>query len=455
MEAYPLNWEYVYISEALSQADSLLQSSLITAELTGGTIVLEDNRFLPEGAFSVQEIVCGRVYSDGSRKIRPRYYNEVPVPDGWTIGYGREDKSDTGKISFRHQAKGRIHYAKSTGDYCVSDVDWLDHLGTVRVTDHYDRYGDLCARTTCDSEGHPILCSWYDEAGRDVLCRNLVTGDYLYRDSGSDRIFRTKEALLDAFLKERCSTDTRYCVSSLGLPFEICKADENRKVTLFLHGPEMNGSLQLLSKAVGRLDKIFVQDRKVFLELAGMPVDRDKTDRLGFIYPFEKENAGHPEALICTNSDIIEHLPELIGLLPEVNFHITAITTMSERLTELETRGNVFLHPGADEKQRAELFRKCDIYLDINHYSELQDAVFKAFLHNHLIFAFDNTVHNPVYVPDAQIFSSPEWEKLAVMLKILLSDPSLAEKTLRKQRLFALSETAESYRSMLCGCTEE
>ena len=57
---------------------------------------------------------------------------------------------------------------------------------------------------------------------------------------------------------------------------------------------------------------------------------------LGYIYPFIKENAGRPEALICTNSDNIAEINRIVEALPEVHFSIAAITEMSSQLMSLD-----------------------------------------------------------------------------------------------------------------------
>lgn len=443
MEEFTRQWDYVFITDEYSWKERLLQSSLKDAGFAGAAIVLTDDFFLQADAYCVQELVCGR--TDPASRISPRYYNEVALPDGWTVSSGREDGSDTGRICFQHQIKGRIHYANSTGRYFVADVDWFDHHGTVRVIDHYDRCGDICGRTTCDGEGKPILCSWYDAAGRDILSRNLVTGDYLYHDGDSEQIFPTKEELLGVFLKKRCKKDVKFFIGSMGKPFEICSSIGEGSITLFAHSAQLGKQKDRLLQNAEKLDRIFAQDRNAFRELAALPIDQSKVKRLGYIYPFAKDNEYAAEALILTNSDNLEHLADLTAMLPNVNFHIAAITNMSEKLVSMGDRENVFLYPGAKESVMDSLYQKCDIYLDINHFSELQNAVFKAFLHNQLIFAFRNTMHNTDYVPETQIFSSADWENMARSIRILLEDPFGMEKALRNQRAFALTQKVRDY----------
>ena len=64
---------------------------------------------------------------------------------------------------------------------------------------------------------------------------------------------------------------------------------------------------------------------------------------------------------------------------------------MSDKLTRLDINNNVELYPCITEQKRKELFERCDIYLDINHYRELYNAVNEAMVNNMIILAFDNT----------------------------------------------------------------
>ena len=74
-----------------------------------------------------------------------------------------------------------------------------------------------------------------------------------------------------------------------------------------------------------------------------------------------KENTHKPEALICTNSDKIEHCEELIRRIPRMHFHIAAFTAMSPKLMSMEKYHNVSLYPGIGLDGLNTLFEKCDL----------------------------------------------------------------------------------------------
>ena len=174
---------------------------------------------------------------------------------------------------------------------------------------------------------------------------------------------------------------------------------------------------------------------------------KDVLKPLGFIYEFSRKNTYQNEALICTNSDRIEKDEELIKALPNMRFHIAAITEMSSKLMRLSQYENVTLYPGASAKKLSGLFDRCDYYLDINHESEVASAVKKAFLHNQLILGFKETLHNKAYVADEHVFEGHE-AMIAFLNKIMGHEP-LIKKRLNLQKKIAMSERVTAYTGLL------
>ena len=110
------------------------------------------------------------------------------------------------------------------------------------------------------------------------------------------------------------------------------------------------------------------------------------------------------KTLTITESDQLEYIEQLINDFPEITFHIAASTIMSDKLTRLDINNNVELYPCITEQKRKELFERCDIYLDINHYRELYNAVNEAMVNNMIILAFDNTAHSKELYTMGNIF---------------------------------------------------
>jgi len=209
---------------------------------------------------------------------------------------------------------------------------------------------------------------------------------------------------------------------------------------------DIPGNMQIIlnGKAV-RTAKIMVQQKRAYEKLLELGASASIVKSLGYIYPFKKENGYKPHAFICTNSDRIAKCKELVEALPQLHFHIAAVTEMSSKLMSMESYDNVTLYPGVKNAMADELFQKCDVYLDINHEGEILSAVQNAFMHNHLIFAFQETLHNANYVATEHIFKIEETDDLIAVLNAVLADGELMKQHLEIQHHAAMLENVISY----------
>ena len=156
-----------------------------------------------------------------------------------------------------------------------------------------------------------------------------------------------------------------------------------------------------------------------------------------------------PEAVILTNSDQIEHLDEVVQAMPNIHFHIAAITEMSSKLLAFKKYNNVHLYPNATTKQIQKLYQTSDIYLDINHGNEILDAVRGAFEQNMLIVGFEGTLHNPKFISSENIFKPTEVDKMANKISEALSDTNKMREFIDEQRLLAGDVSVEQYKEVI------
>ena len=452
MEKYLDSDRIILLFETYTFESRLLHESVKKLSDDCLAIVLEDDCFLPKGVLSVYDLLLGNDIDCIERVERPKYYNEIIIPDKWSINAGVDE--GYGIISYQHEEKGRIYYTKPK-EYFVKAVEWYDKKGVTRFWDHYNRYGNLCARTVCDHEGEKISKTWVTEQGKEVMIEHLKTGNIVWNDGDFVKLFQTKtDTVIDCFKKLGLSK-SRFFYNSLSTPFLISNAlgGSSKKDILFWQetvGSEIPGNMQMiLNGQAERTEKIMVQKKSAYSRLVKLGANKKTITELGFIYPFEKENHHKWEALIFTNTDQIEHCRELIEAFPQMNFHIAAVTEMSAALMELQNNKNVRLYPGAVPKVLDELFQKCDFYFDINHYNEMDSAVLRAFLHNHLIFAFNETLHNGEYVAAEHIYLVAEFEKMMSDIKAVMENEALFDQHLERQRRHALTETVETYGSAI------
>lgn len=441
--------ETILLVEEFSEDSRRLWESLRQAKCADRAITLSENGFLPEGVTSVYGYFLGG-YSGKEGKERPRYFNEISVPEYWEI----TGSATGGSVRDLHRERAKIFFAEPKHRRFVCAVDWYDEKGTVCFTDHYNRYGFLYARTVFDAKGQRVNRTYFNAEGRTVIEENFITKAIILTEGKKITVFPSKLKFLLYFAQKEGLQNKRICYNSLSTPFFVSKELEGAGTDiLFWQEPERKdipGNMaSILNGTIGRTKAIYVQNRAACEKLLALGADPAVVKSLGYIYPFERENGKRPEALICTNSDRIEKIQELAEALPEVRFHIAALTEMSATLLRLEKYSNIRLYACASMSTLDSLFGCCDIYLDINQGTEIAAAVSRAFLQNQLIYAFDETKHNAAYVMKKNCCPAAEYEKMISDLKQLLSGKEEWEKRLLEQREYAMAENINSYRDAM------
>jgi len=437
----------VLLFDNYGDASKKLHTSFLLAGKKYPVFVIEEDGFLPEGVTSIWSYFLGDFSTAENVPGKPRYFNQITVPEYWEIS----GNNSSARVHELNRERARIFYAEPKHKRLVKVVDWYDDRGVVRSSDHYNRYGALYARTIFNAKGQKVNKSYFSADGKEILMENYVTKDIILNDGAVVRIFKSKQEFAAFALQRAGYEGHRVFFNTLSTSFFVSeRLPENGKGDiLFWQEPvksEIPGNMRLiLNKTSNRAAKIMVQSEASYRKLLALGAPAELMQKLGFIYPFTKENQGMPEVLICTNSDRIAELDKIVEALPEVHFSVAALTEMSSRLMSMDKYSNVSLYPGVKMKVLEELFLKADFYLDINHETEIVSAVEKAFLHNHLIFAFQETLHNPSYVAKEHIFTVAKVNELILALKAVLSSTSLLKEYLERQKHVAMLETEDRY----------
>ena len=409
--------------------------------------VIEEDGFLPEDVTSVFSYFLGDFKNAKNIPGKPLYFNRIKVPEYWEIS----GSNSIGSVHNLNKERAKIFYSEPKHKRLVKVVDWYDDRGVVRSSDHYNRNGALYARTIFNAKGQKVNKSHFSADGREIVMENYVTKDIILNDGNIVKIFKTKQNYIKYVLEKAGYTGCRIFYNTLSTSFFVSQSlPENGKGdVLFWQEPvnnEIPGNMtSILNGTSPRTAKVMVQRMDSYDKMLALGASAKVISPLGFIYPFKKENRGKKEALICTNSDNIAEINTLVEALPEVHFSIAALTEMSSKLMSLDKYSNVSLYPGVKMKVLDELFEEADFYLDINHESEIVSAVEKAFLHNHLIFAFKETLHNPRYVIKKNIFAKEQVKELILAIKSSIGNTGLLNEELEQQRAFAMLETKEKY----------
>ncbi|MCR5106652.1 MAG: accessory Sec system glycosylation chaperone GtfB [Lachnospiraceae bacterium] len=437
----------ILLMDRYGEESKQLCYSLKRAGILYKGVVIDDDGFLEADIESPYGFFLGDYKNAKGSPGRPRYFNRVEVPKFWEISANNR----SGKISDLSKERGRIFYAEPLNKRLVNAVDWLDEKGVVRSTDHYNRYGMLFSRTAFNKKGERVNRSYFSPDEKEILTENYVTGDITLNYRDRIYFFRNKTELICFYLKEAGYENCDIYYNSLSYPFFVSERmeGEHKDNILFWQEPvgnEIPGNMRMILNAPdGRTKRIMVQKRTSYEKLLRLGAKKDMLCLLGYIYPFTGKNLHGNNVLICTNSDNIACLGELVEGLPGLHFHIAALTEMSSRLMAYEDNENVTLYPGIDMIRLEGLFRKCDIYFDINHEAEIVSAIKRAFLANMLIFAFKETLHNAEFVIPSHIFTKNAPKEFITCVKDMISTEKKIDEEIEKQHEFALSEAPGSY----------
>lgn len=134
------------------------------------------------------------------------------------------------------------------------------------------------------------------------------------------------------------------------------------------------------------------------------------------IYAY-KSSCPVPKAFILTNSAHMEQLEHLIQSVPEVDFHIGAYTQFAHNVMDLAVYDNCFIHPGISQTLIEEMLRTASVYLDINHYNEVDQIVSRFHEVGRPVFAFDVTNHDTANL--SRVFTVQDVEEMICELKRL------------------------------------
>mgnify|MGYP002509474234 CR=1 FL=1 len=448
MEKYSGLTDTVLLLDTYGEDSDMLRRSFRSAGFTGPVIVIEDNGFLPEDVISAYQYFSGDFQKSGKAPGKARYFNQINIPDYWETNASNSG----GKVYDLHRERGRIFYAEPKHKRQVQVVDWMDEKGTVRSSDHYNRYGALYARTFFNKEGKRFCKTYFDGEGRETILENFVTHDIILNRGGKVYVFKNKTDLVLKLLDELGAMGSRIFFNSLSTPLFVSEqmpGGRKEDVLFWQEGArnDIPGNMQLiLSGQSRRARTIYVQKKSSYEKLIQLGASKEVMNPMGFVYEYSRKNAFQNKALICTNSDRIEKCEELIKALPGMHFYIAAITEMSSKLMSLSQYDNVTLHPAARTKMIDQLFDTCDYYLDINHEGEIVSAVKQAFLHDQLILGFKQTLHNKSYIAAEHVFDS--YEGMVAFLNQVMDQKEQLREQIDLQKREAMSEEAAAYAAL-------
>lgn len=436
--------------DTFSEQSQNLYNSFRLADRKFQAVVIEDDGFLPEGMLSVHGGLAG--YDDIKRTEdkRPLHFNQIAVPKYWQI----EGNNTSARVLNHEKEVARIFYADPKQKRLVRVVDWLDDQGVVRLSEHYNKYGEIYCHTIFNKKGQKVARKFFSPQGEEKVVENFVTNDFIVSWEGKEIVLHTKTELICFYLQCKGLEQSAIYYNSLSTPFFAAEElpENGYQDILFWNEPigeEIPGNMQyILQQHAKRCKLIYVQRQDAYDKLMALGASDKMVKKLGYVYDFVRENKHRAKALICTNSDCIAHINDIVQQVPQMHFSIAAFTEMSSKLMGLGDCPNVSLYPNVKQNTLEQLFEECDFYLDINYENEIADAVHQAFLQNQLIVGFDETKHNALYTADTNLFSVNDYQDMIDALNATLQMPQIIDEALKKQRNSALSEPVFCYENL-------
>lgn len=440
--------QIILLVDEYTKSSARLHTSFKLANSDCKTIAISDDGFLPDDVCSVYDYFLGDFTKYDTYLGRPRFFNQIIIPKFWEINANMSK----GSVNDLNKERARIYYIDSHNNKRrIKVVEWVDDNGKVRLADHYNKYGVLYARTAFSAKGERVNKVYYSSEMKPVIYENFVTGAIILNYDGKERIFSNKSELASHYMTLQGYDNCRVYYNSLWHSFFVSERlnATTKDDILFWQEDERDdvpGNMKIILEGRSkRTQLIIVQKKAAYDKLIELGAPRSIVRLKGYMYPFERENEGRRNILIATNSDQVERIEDIVQALPDVKINIAALTVMSSKLQSLEENKNVALYPCVSEEKYGELLKNCDIYLDINKYDEICDAVYRAFLNNQVIMAFANTAHNTLYEADESIYSEEDWEKMVADVREILDNPEALRKRIEMQHIKALAENEDSY----------
>ncbi len=372
------------------------------------------------------DLLCNISEKNDMHKEKELYYAFIDIPQYWGI---RADGLN-GAIYDNKNKKANIYFKNPKEKRMVSRVEWIDRNNTVYRIDYYNKYGyKYCSENV--KGGNVISREFYDRNGDIKVIEQTVSKTYTTLGTDiSPRSYRGFADYLEAYIKSNEIYDENIWLTSDEILNKFAGDYGNFKIS-YLPQNRLNSDLTETNQTNKAFRILCIEEQQVNWYKENSDC---KCDRLYLYFENNELKFGKKEAFIITETDQLEYIEQLINDFPEIIFHIAASTIMSDKLTRLDINNNVELYPCITEQKRKELFERCDVYLDINHYRELYNVVNQALINNMLILAFDNTVHSKELYPMENIFDSSNYVKMKETLKNIITNRMIFNEYIDRQK---------------------
>ncbi len=420
---------YILI-DSFSDISLALQNTLAETGASITYVVINDDRFLPDGFISIFDYIINLI------SPLPQAYLDTPlpcvkIPPHYSI---ISNSNVYGYICHLGKKKGTIWFRNGSPDICADRVERLDENGNIIRLDYYNRYGFISFSDFYNDNSEAICRSYYSADNKPILNYSYDTDTYCLIQNG--HIISTFSGMDDL---------TSYCLATMHSTGKRIVPTTAKQANLLMHE-------NLLDK---QTDIVLFQNGREYQQYTEAPtltnipnhillMNNESTKNHGASLPqsahmikyVNKKNRtlpAHLHALTLTMSDQVEGLAELAQESPHITFHVAANTSVSPTLLSYEQYKNVKVYPNISFQKLHELFMISSFYLDINYYYEIFDAVILAASTPILLMGFTDTIHNQDYVLPECTFPKGDYDSFAKKLYQLSTDSSFFADYLNRQ----------------------
>ncbi|MGK0555424.1 accessory Sec system glycosylation chaperone GtfB [Macrococcus capreoli] len=390
-------------------------------------ISMNDNGFL------LQEIITPYKYFTKYDQYdgKPLFFNQLEIPDLWTI----EGHVTHSYVKDNEQIRGKIYYQSDFKTRIISHVDWFDNSMKVIHTDYYAINGIKYASAIYQNEKISLI-HYYNPENKIIITENNENGFVFLNHDNCQKFFYTRESFHKYFLTQVNSNNEKFIITNLNNQLNLIKQFNAKHI--FICQPNFNLDNHIYLDYIIKNDYQFmVIDDGAYEKLINLYQNNRNIQKFGYVYHFRRENHYKRKILILTNSDELNNIERFVESFPGIEFNIAAQTNMSEKLLKLNEYKNVYLYSGATLKKMTHLMYSCDIYLDINKYDEINDAVRSAFYCNLLIIAYKPWAHNKLYTAPEHMYSDDNFERCENLLNELYKSKDNFNQHIKLQQSFA------------------
>lgn len=353
--------------------------------------------------------------SEKARRTSSLLKWNVPISESFNI-YGDTIFTESGIV------RGKIVFQGTSTYGVVKTIIWLNNQGQEVRKDYYNQYGWRYMGEDFNN-GKIISRTYYSYSQKVIIMENLTTNTVQFMNK--EELYPDYETLVIDYITKKGYQIDKLITNNHNMAEKLPVKDKY----LLLDRENNTEKIQTLLEH-GEINKVINLTENKNLALSDV-------EELNYLHRFS-EKAWHPIAYVHTDSENLEQIENLVKALPDIMFYISARTTMSDKLINLQLHRNVILFHGLSniEEKAKELLDEASIYLDINHdfYDEHLDMVKKAYFANDLIVTFDNVNHRPELVLDKNVYKSHEFVNLAAYIENIASGKIDYQAELRQQQ---------------------